>query len=108
MGKTINCDATGALFVTSHGLQFGILRAATAIVTAGFPTPGQTWCLLAVTDGGTDRNDIIFALGKGYITKDDPVIWHGAVPLTGTNYLCLFGRSIEVCTITLTCKVSIA
>lgn len=108
MAKIVNLDALGTLAVCSHGLQFGTLRAATAIVTAGLPTPGQAWCLLAVTNGGTTREDITFALAKGYITRDDPALWHGSIPLGGTEYICLFGRSLIACTVNLSVKVSIA
>jgi len=107
MAKEVDLDGLGNLAVASHGLQFGNLRAASAIVVTGVPTPGQAWCLLAVTDGGTDRESIIYCLEKGYITRDDPIIWHGLVPLTGTNYLCIFGRSIIACRIKLMASVSI-
>lgn len=107
MAKEITLDALGTLAVISHGLQFGNLRAASAIVTAGFPTPGQCWTLLAVTDGGINRGDIIYPLTKGYLTMDDPIMWHGLIPLGGTEYICLFGRSLVICTVVLSVKVSI-
>lgn len=107
MARELDIASTGALAIASHGLQFGSLRAASCLVTSGYPTPGQTWVMLAVTDGGTTREDITFALAKGYITRDDPIVWTGRVPLTGTNYLCAFGRSIVAVTVKILSSVSI-
>lgn len=107
MAREFDIAGDTSLSFVSHGLQFGSLRAASALVTTGIPTPGQTWIMLAVTDGGITREDIVFALTKGYITRDDPVIWTGRVPLTGTNYLVAFGRSLVPVTVAIKSSVSV-
>lgn len=91
---------SNALEYNSQGIQHGILRAAVAIITAGTPSPTDTYGLLFLTEGGSTLAEMTKLLISGYVTPEDPLTWEGEYYIKGTEQLVTAFRSITAVDIT--------
>lgn len=91
--------AANALESFTRGLQTGILRGVSSVITAGNPSPTDTWCIVFISASGTNLASAIQVLYADYITVENPLSWNGEYHIVGAEVIVTSARSITEITL---------
>lgn len=99
--------ASGVATFFSRGVQLGVLRSLSCVVTSGAPGPTDSSVVVFLSDGGNDYTRISAILLTGYITVDTPLHWDGHIELTGGESVVTRCSSLVEITVYTTFNVQI-
>lgn len=91
--------AANALQSFTRGIQTGILRGVSTVITAGNPSPTDIWCIVFISASGTDLASAIRILYTDYVTVENPLSWSGEYHIVGAEVIVTSARSITEVTL---------